>query len=108
MAEVCECRPRGIYVFLGPTVSAGNFEVGPDVGDAAAAVFPDCDVIITKRDKTFFSITESNRINLLREGVEDRNIYYIKACTYRDNELFYSYRREGKDAGRMMAAVYIP
>jgi YfiH family protein len=108
MAEVGECRPRGIYVFLGPTVSVGNFEVGPDVSNAAAAVFPDCDVVNSKGDKTFFSITESNRINLLRAGVEDHNIYYIKACTYRDNELFYSYRREGKDAGRMMAAVYIP
>lgn len=108
MVEVYECRPCGIYAFLGPTVSADNFEVGPEVSDAAVAVFPDYGVITAKGDKAFFSITESNRINLLKAGVDDHNIYYIKACTYRDKELFYSYRREGMDAGRMMAAVYLP
>jgi YfiH family protein len=108
VAEINECRPSEIYAFLGPAISAANFEVGPDISDAAAAVFPNYGVITAKGDKTFFSINESNRINLLRAGVEDYNIYFIKACTYRDNELFYSYRREGKDAGRMMAAVYIP
>jgi YfiH family protein len=107
MVKISKCRPGGVYAFLGPAISADNFEVGPEVKEAAQAVFPDCNVVTARGGKAFLSIHECNRLSLLNNGVKGGNIYCIEACTYQDTGLFYSYRRDGINAGRMMAAIYI-
>lgn len=100
--------PEEIIAFLGPAISAENYEVGPEVVQEATAAFPLGEVLATKNGKVYMDITECNRLSLVGAGISDRNIYAAEACTYRDPGLFYSYRREGARAGRTAAVVYLP
>jgi YfiH family protein len=106
MGKTVRSAPEGISVFLGPAISTENYEVGPEVDEEATA-YSNGDVLVTKNGKTYMDITECNRLNLIGAGVSDSNIYAVEACTYRDVELFYSYRREGARAGRIAAVVYL-
>jgi YfiH family protein len=102
------CRPDSITAFLGPAISSDNYPVGPEVGEAAATAFPGGGVMYERNGTIYLDVTECNRINLLKAGISDEYIFTVDACTYRDAELFYSYRREGAAAGRLMTAVYVP
>jgi YfiH family protein len=108
MRETFGSVPEGITAFLGPAISAENYEIGPEVAEEVVANFPGGEVLVTKKGKTYMDITECNRLSLVGAGASDGNIYSAEACTYRDVELFYSYRREGARAGRTAAVVYSP
>jgi len=100
--------PEEITAFLGPAISAENYDVGPAVAEIAAAAFPGGEALVAKNDKIYLDISECNRLGLVGTGVEDSNIYAVDVCTYRDAEMFYSYRREGERAGRTAAVAYLP
>jgi hypothetical protein len=42
-----------------------------------------------------------------REGIPTENIIISGFCTYEFSELFYSYRREGQNAGRMTGLITV-
>ena len=44
------------------------------------------------------------RLQLKRAGVE--KIYGGNFCTYGDNKRFYSYRRDGRESGRMASLIW--
>lgn len=107
MRKTFGSAPEEITAFLGPAISVENYEVGPEVAEEAVANFPGGEVLVTKNGKIYMDMTECNRLNLIGASVSDSNIYAVEACTYRDRELFYSYRREGALAGRAAAVVYL-
>ena len=108
MGKILGSVPEEITAFLGPTISAENYEVGPEVVQEAAAAFPGGEVSTTSNGNVYLDIIECNRLSLVGTGIEDGDIYAVEACTYRDPGLFYSYRREGARAGRTAAVVYLP
>ena len=51
-----------------------------------------------------FDLSGENLAQLLKLGVKRKNVKLSKTCTYEDPR-FFSYRREGENAGRMMSAI---
>ena len=96
-----------VIAWLGPAISQKHFEVGEDVYQAFVAQQP-------QASKAFVSVSGTNkwmadiyllaRLQLNAAGIEQ--VYGGDFCTYADAEHFYSYRRDGKQSGRMASLIW--
>lgn len=100
--------PATLMVWMGPAISARNYEVGEEV----KTVFNHLQNIL--QIDTFIPTTPGHwlislyRIAMLilkSHGVE--RIYGGQYCSYRDQDLFYSYRRDGTQTGRMASLIWM-
>ncbi len=107
------CSPKNILAYLGPAISQPHFEVGVDVLEAffkAARSAKHADdmaraFISAQRPLHFYAdIYALARAELNALGVTQ--IYGGAACTYSDDEHFYSYRRDGV-TGRMASLIWL-
>lgn len=95
-----------LLVYLGPAIGAEVFEVGEDVLDAFVeknsankSAF-----VATKKGHYLCDIYQLARIELQSIGVE--KIAGGDYCTYRDEQRFYSYRRQA-NTGRMASLIWL-
>jgi len=89
-----------IKAFISPCISLKNFEVGPDV----AQQFPTRYVDYLSYEKPHVDLSSFLKDQLINEGVPEKGIEVHTQCTI-DNEDLYSYRRQKKKSGRMMALI---
>lgn len=97
-----------LHAWLGPAIGAGKFEVGEDVYSAFvdpepanAKHFRDT----AKRGKFLADLYGVARDEL--QGLGCDNVGGAKHCTYSENELFYSHRRDGVASGRMATVAWL-
>ena len=92
--------------WMGPCISAKNYEVSCDVYEACCAYMPELYTCFTELDKTHWlcDMRQMISLNLQRLGVE--KIFCNPLCTYDNNDLLYSYRRDGV-TGRMAALIWM-
>lgn len=92
-------RPASTIAWIGPTIPAAGYEVGPEVaeaardglgGDVAAALEP-------AGDRWHFDVAEANRIQLLAAGVPDDQVHRTRFTTGDDR--FFS-DRAARPCGR--------
>ncbi len=99
--------PSRLVAALGPRISRDRYEVGPEVvtelsrahGDLA---IPFCAVRPGRGDRAWLDIAAFNRALLVRRGVRPERILDAALCTASRPDLFPSYRRDGKGAGRIV------
>ncbi len=92
------------YAWLGPAIGPASFEVGEDVYEAYMQSNPEY--------KQAFKVKESGKWNLdiyqaakiVLEAADIPYVYGGTYCTYQDEKLFYSYRRNSK-TGRMATII---
>lgn len=89
--------------FVSPCISAKNFEVGMEVAEQ----FPDQFVNYTDFEKPHVDLKSFIRNQLTEQGISGNGIEIREECTIEGADNFYSYRREGKDCGRMLALIQI-
>ncbi len=109
MQREFDVQPQDILCAVGPCISKCCFEVSEEVTEAFAKLFPIA-AFTTKKEtgKYHVDLKAINREILLRAGIPEENIEVSEHCTYCDEELFYSYRRQGQAAGRMAAFIVKP
>lgn len=83
-----------ILVSLGPAIGPCCFEVGSDVAERFKNV-------LTRNGKYYVDLFRENINNLNKIGINEKNINSINLCTYCNSDLFYSYRRDNNNTGRM-------
>ena len=57
--------------------------------------------------KILIDLKKENAFQLEEKGVLPDHIELSNHCTICEKELFHSFRRDGKKAGRMMAVIYL-
>ncbi len=97
--------PGDIWAVVGPHIGVCCMEVGEEVYDwfAHPAVFE-------RREewtKPHLNLAEANRLQLIAAGVDHSRVIVSSLCTKCRADLFYSYRRDGDRAGRMISLVGI-
>lgn len=125
MKDAFSTRAADLVAALGPSVGACCYEVGPDVYDAFAAqgfsardlerwffrkpqpssANPSMPLPPPRPDRWFFDGWASVASQLEAEGVPRAQIFNAGLCTASHPELLPSYRREGRAAGRIAAAI---
>ena len=92
--------PSDLIAYLGPCISQEYFEVGEEVG----ALFRD-EVKFPKSEKFHIDLKKENFLQLVETGVLEKNIEVSPNCTYKESEIFHSYRRDRDRSGRMFGAI---
>lgn len=102
--------PADLHVFFGPAISRDRYEVGPEVVQALETAYRAANVPAEatrpgEGDKTFVDLAAFHRALLRQRGVPADRISENGPCTASTPELFPSYRRDGKGAGRILTGV---
>lgn len=133
MRRSFDSEPRHLLAALGPSIRSCCYEVGSDVVDAFCGAFVDSDRFFRKwpgpqeqppRVPASPSLAPPHRAHhsgsglcldlsaaaldqLQGAGVPKAHVETCDLCTSCRNDLFFSYRKEGNRAGRMMAVIGI-
>jgi purine-nucleoside/S-methyl-5'-thioadenosine phosphorylase / adenosine deaminase len=102
--------PRALVAAIGPSIGPCCFEVGSDVGGKIAIACGDADVVVREdegRAKAWVDLRRAVRVELRREGLADANVEDVPGCTKCAAEQFFSYRRDGENGGRHLAAIRV-
>lgn len=90
-----------IHVFISPCLATHNFEVGEEVAEQ----FSDDLVDRKSYEKPHVNLKGLIKQHLLSCGLTEKNIEIDERCTIDHEELFYSYRREKEQSGRMLGVI---
>lgn len=110
MLNEFNCNPQNLVVGIGPSISAINYEVGPDVIEAVQATFPDTEKLLIEgktKNKAYFDLWEANQYWLTTCGIPKSQIETAGLCTYAHPETFYSARYFHHQTGRFGACISI-
>lgn len=101
--------PAECLVWLGPAIGPKAFEVGEDVFRAFTQVHEEAAscFIAKPHQKWLANMYALARLRLSKLGVLPENISGGTHCTVTESDLFFSYRREKEQAGRMASLIWI-
>lgn len=97
-------RADDLLVALGPSIGPCCYEVGPEVeaafGPSGAGFF-----VAGAAGRKHLDVAAANRAQLDEAGIAASRIDSVNHCTKCREDLFFSYRRDGAHAGRMISVV---
>jgi YfiH family protein len=98
---------KDVLVWLGPAIGPQHFEVRKDVYDIFTQQHAEAKKAFTlfADEHWLADIYELARLRLKKEGVNE--IYGGTLCTHSDQKSFFSYRRDGKNTGRLVSLIWI-
>lgn len=111
MAREYGARPDRMAAAVGPRVGADAYRVGNDVRVAFRAaglpeeIFRPAENDEQERATWWCDLGAAARLQLQACGLPNESIDVLDACTVRDADAFWSYRRQGDRAGRMLSGV---
>lgn len=95
---------RGWTAWIGPSIGSCCYEVGDDVAEQVRSASGPEVVLPGSAGKPHLDLVAAARIQLERAGVAE--VLSVPDCTRCEAERLYSYRREGKGAGRNMGFIW--
>ncbi len=97
---------RPLRAVIGPSIGRCCYEVGPEVAEQVAHRAGSATVILERGEglRPHLDLALAARLELARAGVEE--IATIDVCTRCAVERLWSYRRDGKRAGRNVALIW--
>jgi YfiH family protein len=96
--------PEHLVAVIGPHIGACCYEVGEDV---AAQIDVAAIVRMPEFPKPHIDLAAANRAQLARSGIPESQIETSSLCTKCRDDLFHSYRRDGKAMGHMLSVIGI-
>lgn len=109
IAEVEDATPfraRRANAWLGPSIRACCFEVGPEVVDKFESAFDGVGRFIDHtRERPHVDVPGLTAELLRRAGVPAAAIFDSEVCTRCPGSMFHSYRRDRDESGRNLAVV---
>ena len=106
LIESLDCNGEDLIVHLGPAISQLSFEVGGEVKSQYLSKnknFENCFTYLN--NKYYLDLYEAVRIVLKSFGVS--SISGGDRCTYKESDQYFSYRRDGKQSGRMAHLIWM-
>ncbi|HOJ17398.1 MAG: peptidoglycan editing factor PgeF [Ignavibacteriales bacterium] len=100
MKEEFNSRAEDIVAYMAPSISALNYEVGSEVVECF-----DNKYIVNTNGKFYLDLVRDNFDQLLRAGVHEKKIQVSRLCSFDNNTLLHSYRRDGIKSGRSLGVI---
>ena len=109
--ESLGARRENIVAVLGPSISAKNYEVGPEFVDRFVAADPANISYFEPSSRSGHAMFDLNRYTVDRLSAAGVIAEALYRCTYAEEDLFYSYRRathrSEPDYGRHVSAIVL-
>lgn len=107
MKRVYQVSPENLWVGIGPSISRDYYEVDDRVIDHFKESYTNYSDFITAKGtgKFLLDLQAANTYLFEKAGVPSRQIINSGFCTYRNNNYFYSYRKEQGITGRMASII---
>lgn len=107
MASTWSTRRADCIAAIGPSVCGSCYEVGTEVLERFKNEFPYAKRFISNEhdDKGHVDLKTACLIQLEMCGLSHDQIFVSELCTICRNDLFFSYRKEGLRAGRILSVV---
>ena len=96
---------ENLVVAIGPCIGPCCFEVGADVAEQIVGQSDSSVVRRRAAEKAFVDLRLAAHIQLARAGISDDRVEDVAKCTYCEKDLFFSYRRDGANGGRLISAI---
>jgi YfiH family protein len=91
---------------IGPHISPQAFEVSDEVADSIASAARDPQIVDRRfGERPHVNLRRAVRAQLRNAGLPDLAIDDVHGCTFTDPERFFSFRRDGRQSGRHLAAI---
>jgi hypothetical protein len=99
-----------LFAAIGPRISRDRYEVGPEVVEELIRVHGDVAVPFGavrpgRGNRAWLDVAAFNRALLVWRGVPPDRVLDAALCTAERPDLFPSYRRDGKGAGRIVTGI---
>ena len=101
MCDRFNSSPENVLAGFGPALRSCCYEVGREFKN----YFPEG--IIERGAQMFCDLSGINKSQLLGSGVKEKNISDSGHCTSCKNFKYFSYRKEGDSAGRMISVIML-
>lgn len=105
---ICELgmRPEEMIIGIGPHIHSCCFEVQEDVLSLFREEFgPFC--LVQREQRRFVDLSLALLSQLAEEGIPPYNVTVAQECTKCRDDLLYSHRRDGQNAGAMASLIQI-
>ncbi len=99
--EHFDSAPNDLFIAIGPGVQQSCYQVDRVTAQHFSVKF----LLPDGRDHFKLDVQGAITEQILTKGVPSRNIEIDKTCTHCQEDLYYSYRRDGKRSGRMMGII---
>lgn len=100
MQEAFGSQPQQIQAVLGPAIQSCCYEVGEEFRQYFS------DELIERDGKLYVDVTKNNYKQLLKSGLKKEHIHHTGICTC-CNSQYFSFRRDGAKAGRMISLMML-
>ncbi len=104
MMHAFNVSPASLSMVIGPGLSQDNFEVGPEFSEKFK---PEYLRMIPDSDHSYFNNNQHLMDTGVKHGIPVEQIEVMPFCSYRDQDLFFSHRRDKEITGRMMSVIGI-
>lgn len=106
MVKEYDCNASDMFAVVSPCICGDCYEVSEDVADMFVKEY-DCKELIkphARKGKFYLDIRRAARLQFIEAGLPKKQIADINSCTFENEDLFYSYRRSGRDKTGAMGA----
>ena len=101
-----------LKIAAGPAIGPCHFEVKKDVSDLLLKNIPINLVSGIKKphldaEKDYIDLKALARFKLLKLGLSDKNLFFSEDCTFCDEKLYLSFRRDGAQKGQRLESIIV-
>jgi purine-nucleoside/S-methyl-5'-thioadenosine phosphorylase / adenosine deaminase len=99
-----------MHVAIGPSIGPCCYEIDAQVVEPLQTRYPHWPGVLqeTREGKAMLDLKKLIWHQILASGIPEQHIERIEECTRCRDDLFFSYRREGKVNGTMMSGIMLP
>ena len=109
MEQCYGTSPEDLMAVICPSIGIDRFETDGDVLEAFQNSFgiltEDKSLVYKKKNKYHISVSGFVYRTLLAVGLKSEHIFYDTRCTYEEDTLFFSHRRDKGNTGAMSAVI---
>lgn len=89
-----------LFAYIGPSISYKNYEVGKEVADLFNAKY-----IHSIKQKLYLDVAGANYDMLINAGIPANQIEQSPLCSFEEQNLLHSFRRDGALSGRAWGVI---
>jgi polyphenol oxidase len=97
-------KAEDVIAAVGPSIGPCCYEVGSELAGYFSS-HTEASTWFIQDAKPHFDLWRATRDQLIRAGLQAEQIHMCNLCTFDHPTLFHSYRRDGQNAGRLVAAI---